>query len=161
MNRRTSLMLIGIMLSGLAIGSFPQTASAQNSPLIGTWKLNLDKSKLVGQLPQSATLTYQQDGENIKLTAQVIDARGNATTGSAIHIYDGRLHPSMDSANYDASAYTQVDDKTLIIARFKAGKLVAISTGVVSQDGNTGTVTTTGIDANGRPTNTVAVYDKQ
>jgi len=42
MKRRTMLML---MLLGLGIASFPQVASAQSSPLIGTWKLNVEKSK--------------------------------------------------------------------------------------------------------------------
>ena len=42
MKRRTMLML---MLLGLGIASFPQVASAQSSPLIGTWKLNAEKSK--------------------------------------------------------------------------------------------------------------------
>ena len=42
MKRRTMLML---MLLGLGIASFPQVASAQSSPLIGTRKLNVEKSK--------------------------------------------------------------------------------------------------------------------
>ena len=42
MKRRTMLML---MLLGLGIASFPQVASAQSGPLIGTWKLNFEKSK--------------------------------------------------------------------------------------------------------------------
>ena len=42
MKRRTMLML---MLLGFGIASFPQVASAQSSPLIGTWKLNVEKSK--------------------------------------------------------------------------------------------------------------------
>ena len=45
MKRRTMLML---MLLGLGIASFPQVASAQSSPLIGTWKLNVEKSKSYG-----------------------------------------------------------------------------------------------------------------
>jgi hypothetical protein len=42
MKRRTMLML---MLLGLGIASFPQVAPAQSSPLIGTSKLNVEKSK--------------------------------------------------------------------------------------------------------------------
>ena len=42
MKRRTMLML---MLLGLGIASFPQVASAQSSPLIGTGKLDVEKSK--------------------------------------------------------------------------------------------------------------------
>src|SRR5215471_21501641 len=42
MKRRIMLIL---MLLGLGIASFPQVASAQSSPLIGTRKLNVEKSK--------------------------------------------------------------------------------------------------------------------
>jgi hypothetical protein len=42
MKRRTVLM---VMLLGLGIASFLQVASALSSPLIGTWKLNVEKSK--------------------------------------------------------------------------------------------------------------------
>jgi hypothetical protein len=43
-----------------------------------------------------------------------------------MHIYDGQPHPSTGNPNYDASAYTQVDANTLSLARFKAGKLIAV-----------------------------------
>jgi hypothetical protein len=43
----------------------------------------------------------------------------------------------------------------------KAGKLVQVTTIVLSQDGRTITTTGRGIDAKGQPVNSVAVYDKQ
>ena len=161
MNRRTASMLTGVALLGLAIAAFPQVGFAQSSPLIGTWKLNLDKSKLVGPPPRSATLTYTQDGQNIRSTAQGIDAQGNSTTVVFMHIYDGMPHPTTGSPVYDASAYTRVDGNTLIVARFKAGKLVLIGTLLVSQDGKTLTGPQTGTLANGQPGNTILVYEKQ
>jgi hypothetical protein len=78
-----------------------------------------------------------------------------------MHIYDGMPHPTTGSPVYDASAYTRVDGNTLIVARFKAGKLVLIGTLVVSQDGKTLTGPQTGSLANGQPGNTILVYDKQ
>ena len=161
MNRRTASMLTGVALLGLAIAAFPQVGFAQSSPLIGTWKLNLDKSKLVGPPPRSATLTYTQDGQNFRNTAQAIDAQGNATTVVFMHIYDGMPHPTTGAPDYDASAYTRVDGNTLIVARFKAGKLVQVGTVVVSQDGKTLTVPSTGTQPNGQLGNTIQVYDKQ
>ena len=154
MNRRTACMLTSMPLLDLI--ALPQASFAQSSPLIGTWKLNLDKSKYSsGTAPRSLTLTYQQDGQNIKNTSQGIDARGNPTTGVLMHIYDGQPHPST-GGNADASAYTRLDANTLIFTRLKAGKLVAVGTAVLSQDGKTLTVTTTGGAAQG-----IAVYEKQ
>jgi hypothetical protein len=73
-NRRTAFMLIGITLVGFAIAALPQLGLAQSSPLIGTWKLNLEKSKFVSSPPpRSQTITYQQDGQNIRNTSQGID----------------------------------------------------------------------------------------
>ena len=161
MNRRTAFMLTGMTLLGLAIAASPQVSFAQSSPLIGTWKQNLDKSKLVGPPPRINTLTYTQDGQNIRGTNQTIDAQGNSTTVVLMHIYDGMPHPTTGSPVWDASAYTRVDANTIILSRFKAGKLVAIGTGVLSQDGKTVTFATTGTQANGQLGNTISVYDKQ
>src|SRR5438874_8048171 len=143
MNRRTACMLTTMTLFGLI--ALPQVSFAQSSPLIGTWKLNLDRSKYSPDpAPRSLTLKYEQEGQNIKNTSQGIDARGNPTTGALMHIYDGQPHPSTGSPDFDASAYTRVDANTIIWGRFKGGKLVAVGTGVVSQDGKTWTTTTTG-----------------
>ena len=160
MNRRTTCMLTGGALLGLAIAALPQVGFAQSNPLIGTWKLNLDKSKYSsGTAPRNATLNYQQDGQNIRNATQGIDTQGNPTAGVLMHIYDGQPHPSTGNPNIDSSAYTRVDANTFIFSRLKAGKLQAIGTGVVSQDGKTLTVNTTGTA--GRGGTDIAVYDKQ
>jgi hypothetical protein len=56
----------------------------------------------------------------------------------------------------DASAYTRIDANTLIFSRLKVGKLVSTGNAVISPDGKTLTVTTTGTNGN-----SVAVYEKQ
>jgi hypothetical protein len=155
-NRRTTLNLTGMALVGLAMAGLPQLGFGQSSPLIGTWQLNLAKSKFSGPAPRSLILNYTQDGQNIRNTVQSIDAQGNPRTTVLMHVYDGQPHPSTGSPDYDASAYTRTDANTVIFNRLKAGKLVAIGTGVVSQDGNTFTVTETDIDGTD-----IEVYDKQ
>ena len=158
MNRRTACMLTTL----ISLIALPQVSFAQSNPLLGTWKLNLDKSKYSpGTAPRSLTLTYQQDGQNFKNTSQGIDARGNPTTGVLMHIYDGQPHPSTGSPDYDASAYTRVDANTLIWSRFKGGKLVAVGTGVVSQDGKTWSTTTTGTGNTVGAMTGINVFDKQ
>ena len=161
MNRRTTLMSIAL-LSLVACG-FPEASFAQNSPLIGTWKLNLEKSKFPpGAAPRSQTATFEQDGQNIKNTNQTVDAQGNATTGVFLHIYDGQPHPTTGNPLYDASAYLRLDGNTIVFSRFKGGKLVQVGTIAISQDGKSRTNTTSGIlDANGLGGTTVSVYDKQ
>jgi hypothetical protein len=62
---------------------------------------------------------------------------------------------------YDTSTYTRVDANTLNISNTKDGKVISTITGVVSQDGKTYTLTTTGTNANGQPITNISVYDKQ
>jgi hypothetical protein len=161
MTRHMTSVLTGMTLLGLAI-AIPQSAFAQNNPLIGTWKQNLDKSKYnPGPLPRSNTLYWTQDGQNIRDTNQGTDAQGNPTTGVIMINFDGQPHPSTGFPNWDAVALTRVDADTFIFARFKAGKLVGAGTGLLSQDGKAMTITSTGIDANGRPYTNFSIYDKQ
>lgn len=121
MKRRTTFMLTGMMVLGLAVGGIAQLSFAQSSPLIGTWKLNLGKSRFSGPPPRSRTATFAQDGQNIRNTVQAIDAQGNPATVVLLHIYDGRPHPTMGISDFDASTYTRVDANTEIFARFNDG----------------------------------------
>jgi hypothetical protein len=161
MNRRsfTTMALLGLAVAT----ALPQAGLAQSNPLIGTWKLNLEKSKFTpGTAPRSQTATFQQDGQNIKNTNQTIDAQGNATTAVFLHIYDGQPHPTTGNPLYDATAYLRLDGNTIVFSRFKGGKLVQIGTIAVSQDGKSRTNTTSGIvGPNGLADTTVSVYDKQ
>ncbi len=161
MNRRTTLMSLALL--SLVASAFPQTSFAQSSPLIGTWKLNLEKSKFPpGAAPRSQTATFQQDGQNIKNTNQTIDAQGNAMTNVFLHIYDGQPHPTTGNPLYDTSAYLRLDGNTIVLSRFKGGKLIQVGTIVVSQDGKSRTNTTSGIvGPNGLAGTTISVYDKQ
>ena len=159
MNRRT--VLISMAFVGLVACAFPQVSFAQGSSLVGTWKLNIEKSKFTGTAFRSQTNTYQQDGQNIKGTVQAVDAQGNATTQVLIHIYDGQPHPLTGNPNYDARSYTRVDADTLISASMKAGKLVQVATIVISSDGKTFTTTNTGIQPSGLMGTNIQVYEKQ
>jgi hypothetical protein len=161
MNRRTTL--VSITLLSLVACAFPQASFAQTCPLMGSWKLDLTKSKYTpGSAPRSQTIAYGQDGQNFKATTQSINAQGNATTTVFMHIYDGQPHPTTGSPIFDASTYLRLNGNTIIFSRSKAGKLVSTGTNVLSPDGKTMTVTTTGIlDANGLAGTNIGVYDKQ
>jgi hypothetical protein len=77
MNRRATFILTGMTLLGSAIAALPQVGFAQSDPWLGTWKLNLAKSKYGPvPLPKSLTVTVQEEGQNHKVTAVGIDAEG-------------------------------------------------------------------------------------
>jgi hypothetical protein len=167
MNRRTMLTLTSmapLFLAAVLATAVPDIGLAQSSPLIGTWKLNLAKSKYMGvPAPRSQTLTYALEGQNITATADAVDAQGQTVKTVFLHIYDGKPHPTTGVAGglYDASSYTRVDANTVNFARLKDGKAVQTGWGAVSGDGKTYTVTTGGTGPNGQAMSTVAVFEKQ
>jgi len=167
MNPRVTLAFTSmalIFLAAVLVTAVPQTGLGQSNPLIGTWKLNLAKSKYLGApAPRSTTLTFTAEGENLKLTADTIDAQGQAVKTVFTHIYDGKPHPTTGVAGglYDSSAYTRSDANTINIVRLKDGKAVQTGWAVLSADAKTYTVTTGGTGPNGQAMSSVAVFEKQ
>ena len=165
MNRRTTLSLPTMAMLCLAVvfaTALPQAGLAQSNPWLGMWKLNLAKSTYApGQAPRSSTYNFQVAGVNLTNTVETVDAAGSSTTTVNPHIYDGQTHPLAGNPNADARNYTRVDPNTVISASMKGGKLVQVTTIVLSQDGRTITTTGRGVDAKGQQVNSVAVYDKQ
>jgi hypothetical protein len=76
-------------------------------------------------------------------------------------IYDGEFHPTTGVTGYDASAFTQVDEHTVIYVRTLRGKVVGTGTRVMSRDGKTLTFTGIGVNANGERYDNVVVMEKQ
>jgi hypothetical protein len=160
MNRRT---LTTIVLLGLAVATaLPQIAFAQTDSFLGTWQLNLAKSKYSpGPPPKSGTMYIRGEGQTQRNTAVNIDAEGNPGTLVTMRVFDGQPHPVTGSNLYDETTYTRIDAYSNKVVLTKAGKFVSTIGGVLSQDGKTYTLTTTGTDANGRQINNISVYDKQ
>jgi hypothetical protein len=133
-------------------------------PLMGTWKLNLDKSKYgTLSLPKSLTRIFAtpQEGE-IQFTVDEVTA-----TGTAIHIkwtgrYDAKDYPSTGAMSYDSAAVKRAFNGSLEWTFKKDGKFVAKGTSIVSRDGKTLTITWIAKNPQGADDLTlVHVYDKQ
>ncbi len=167
MNRRTTLTLTSMALLFLAAvlaTAVPEIGLAQGNPLIGTWKLNLAKSKFIpGPAPRSQTLAFAGEGESLTNNVETIDPQGQASKQVYTHIYDGKPHPTpgVPGGVYDATAYSRIDTYTVNFVRFKDGKAVQTGSIAVSGDGKTYTVTVGGTGGTGQPVVAVAVYDRQ
>ena len=161
MNRRTTTMA----MLGLAIvfaTALPQIGFTQSNPFLGTWELNLAKSTFSpGPAPRSRTLTYQAEGQGIRVTFEYIDAEGNVTKGNDLVFDDGKSRPVAGNPAFDAHSFKQVNDATGWLIRTKAGKVVQTIIAVISADGKMTTYTTAGVTADGRQVNDVSVYEKQ
>jgi hypothetical protein len=60
---------------------------AQSDPRIGTWKLNVAKSKSDGPPRKSETRTYESSGDSITMHAEVINSDGS----KQVYGYTGKL----------------------------------------------------------------------
>jgi len=135
---------------------------AQTDPIIGTWKLNLAKSKLIpGPPPKSQTATYEAVGQGVKVTVKGTDAEGKPVDYQYTANYDGKDYPVTGNPDWDTIAFKRIDAYTTETNRKKAGKVVSTNTRVVSKDGKTQTQREKGVNAKGEKFSYTWVFEKQ
>jgi hypothetical protein len=155
------MRMIWRMIVAVAVLAFAHGTFAQGDPHVGTWKLNLTKSKYnVGPAPKSATTIVAAAGQGIKVAADQVLADGTSRKISYTVNFDGKDAPVMGTPDYDTVSMTR-SGTTLNGIRKKAGKQVQTFTTVVSADGKTRTTTTTGANAAGQKVDNVQVFDRQ
>jgi hypothetical protein len=142
---------------------FVGSALAQTDPQIGTWTLNVAKSKYSpGPVPKSATTKIEAAGNGTKFVVDQVLADGTTRHWESTAAYDGKDAPVIgNNPDADTIARTRVNATTVQTVLKKAGKVTLTQRSVVSADGKTRTVTITGTNAAGQQVNNVAVYEKQ
>jgi hypothetical protein len=128
---------------------------------MGTWKLNEAKSKLVAGATKNTTVAYEAAGDNIKVTIDGTDAAGKAIHNEWTGKFDGKDYPVTGDSTSDARSYKTVNAHTLDFAAKKGGKVTISGRIVVSADGKSRTVNSSGTDSMGMKVSSTAVYDKQ
>ena len=130
-------------------------------PFAGTWKLNLEKTKYkTGSSPKEQTLTIAESGSDLDVTIS-----GTAADGSAISSHytvpeqggEGKIIQS----TYEAVSGKRMGPNERAITYSKGGKATLTAHSKISADGKTITVNVKGTDAQGKPVDGIAVYDKQ
>ena len=145
----------------LVLVAFSATVAAQTDPMLGTWKLNLAKSKYSpGPAPKSQTLVISGTDQARKLIVDVTPATGAAqhwevSGGSGVDLPVTGTNP-----NADTYMFKRINATTLEAQYKKGGKPTIKQTAVVSSDGKILTVTGTGADASGKPVNNVVVFER-
>jgi len=138
------------------------TVLAQN-PLLGTWKLNVTKSKYnSGAAPKSLTRTVEVQGDKMKYTFEGVAADGSPLTYTFTVSYDGKDYPITGSGapgGADTIAIKQLNPSSYASTLKKAGQPVLTTKAQVSKDGKTTTLTQSAATGTG-PTNTL-VFEKQ
>ena len=160
---RRGVVLGVVVVLGIVLGAGLVRVSAQaRDPRIGTWKLNVEKSKYTpGPAPQSQTVKVEAAGEGEKATTESVNAAGTATKTEYTAQYDGKDYPLTGSQTADTVSLKRIDARTTVRTDKKGEKVVATLTRVIAEDGKTMTVTVKGTNAQGQAVDNVAVYDKQ
>ena len=162
--RRVSLgiSVAAIVATILVVAIGAQSGFAQGDPLLGTWVLNLAKSKYTpGPPPKEQTTTFEAAGQGVTVTTKGTDSAGKPTGTTYTANYDGKDYPVTGNPDWDTVALKRINANTVEYTRKKAGKVVQTATSVISKDGKTRTITTTGVNAQGQKIHNVGVYDKK
>jgi hypothetical protein len=130
---------------------------------VGTWKLNLAKSKYspAELAPRSQTVRREAVEGGMKLVTDGIDAQGKAMHSEYSAKFDGKDYPWTGQAYADTVSLLRIDDEYYEAIWKLKGEVTITSNTVVSKDGTTLTTTQTGKDAQGRTVLNRAVYDRE
>jgi hypothetical protein len=137
---------------------------AQDNPVVGTWKLNLTKSKFdPGPAPKSLTRTIAAEGDGLKYTFEGVGADGMPLSYGFTVKFDGKDYPVTGSmpTGADSISAKKVDGSHYEATLKKGGKVIGTSKVSISADGKVATVDASGTNAAGAKTHDVQVYDKQ
>ena len=159
--KMSSVPRVGGVVLGMivAVGISTHRASAQTDPQVGTWVLDVTKSKYSpGPAPQSQTAVYAGSANGLKVVATGTDAAGKPTNTEFTVTFDGKDHPAKGSPDFTTISARRIDSHTIGYTRKGAGQVQQTATRTVSKDGKTATLTVVGVDGQGRKINRVQIY---
>jgi hypothetical protein len=153
-----------VLIAFFLIAGSTVVGHAQSDPVIGSWKLNLMKSKYdPGPAPKSQTRTYERVRNGVKVTVEGVDGFNNPIKYGYTANYDGKDYPITGigvPGGADVVVFTRVDIAFTVEETLKqAGKVIITARRVVSQNGKVLTFNTKGTP--GQPFSNVTVYEKQ
>lgn len=137
---------------------------AQNNPLVGTWKLDVGKSKFdPGPAPKSLTRKVEAQGEGVKYTFEGVGADGKPLAYGFSVKFDGKDNPIMGTIPSGAETISakRINSNTYEATLKKGGKEIGKSKVTISKDGKVTTVESKGTTAAGVKTHDVQVYEKE
>lgn len=157
-NRRRAVLLT--LAAALFAASAP--AGQEQAPWFGTWRLEPPPVRWFETPPyRKVTSRIEPWEDGLKVTYDMVRARGGITHMEWIGKFDGRDYPVQGVDYFLTNAYRRLDDRSYEITIKVDGRVAATATAVVSPDGGTLTVTTVERDARGQPVTSTAVYKRQ
>jgi hypothetical protein len=160
MNRFLQTLTLGFVF---ALGASTVASAADRAdPVIGTWTLNLDKSKYHdGTAPKSMTRIYSAGAAGTDMKVTGVAADGSAISQTVTLTYDGKDCAVTGSSKYDTLSLTKINGSTVKSELKKDGKVVGHTTRTISGQGKVLTLSTALTTPKGGTTHDVAVFDRQ
>jgi hypothetical protein len=160
--------MVGTRVAALAavvtvFGQAPTLFGQAANPTVGTWKLNLAKSKYdpANLAPKSMTTKIETVGASIKNTTTGTDDKGKGISYTYTAAYDGKDYPISGTgapSGGDTIALKRVDPNTIDSTVKKGVKVVQTSRTLYTNTSRT--ITSTGLSDTG-PTHNISTYDRQ
>jgi hypothetical protein len=159
-------MKSALVLAAIAALTAGMSAQSKDDPSIGTWKLNVAKSKFTPGPPiKGDTRSYEVNDEGwLIVTTETIQPDGKHTGVRFAAKFDGKAHPQIGrfAPTVTLITYEPVDKLTLkYTQRDTTGKVLSTNTRTVSTDGKTMTIEQRSTDAAGRPVLNVELFERQ
>ena len=146
----------------LVLGVAALASAAAKDPFVGTWKLNVAKSKFDGGVPpKSSTATITTVGNKRRVAVHTVPANGPELNTESTAADDGKDYPLKGSLTVDTVAVTRINARTIERKDKKNGRIVATLRATVSADGKILTVDQKGATPQGQPYHNALVYDRQ
>ena len=149
-----ALSLAVLLPSAIVVG--------QSTPLVGSWKANLSKSKFSpGPAPRSQTLTWRSVAAGLEFTVDTVGADGKPTKTVTIEKVDGGYAPVLGSTTPTMRRLRRIDDHTYEDGDTVNGKPTVTRRIAISPDARSLTITMSGTNVQGQTVNNVVVFEKQ
>ena len=149
-----------LLLAGF-VCLFAVAMYAADNPNMGTWKLNEAKSKIPAGTTKNTTVVYSADGDNIKVTTDGVDGKGESAHSEWVGKFDGKDYPVTGGAAGTTRSYKVINDRKMELINKVNGKENIHGTIEVAKDGKSRVVDLEGTNADGKKVKSKGVYDKE
>ena len=159
---RNKTFLAVVSVTAVLFAAVGLSAQSRES-LFGTWKMDVAKSKYSpGPIPKSNISKWEAFQGGVKLTSDVVPAKGETQHWEVSGKFDGKDNPVKgNNPDADTFAFSKIDARTYEVVQKKGGKTTLTARIVVAADGKTRVTTISGSDAQGQTVNNSMFYEKQ
>jgi hypothetical protein len=155
---KTRLLSMGVILGVLAVGARAEAPPA----FVGTWKLNLAKSKYSpGPPPKSAVVKHEAIDGGMRQVSDSVDAEGKTKHTEYSARFDGKESPIIGTDPPEVITLRRIDEYTAEWTVRSGTRIVSTGRAVYSRDGKVRTLTYSGTTSKGEKVENTTVWDRQ